>query len=281
MSHPKLVQKLLADPIFESVLAGAATAVAVNGDMASDVLKMPDMDLGRLLKDKIAVLLPVMQRFQAGNEPAAPESDESLGYEVSVPRPRGMKLKGKLDMAMQHEMAMQERTRMVEQKRLLNTEDMIRASGLQRQTLTKAVTSGRMFTVKVGPTTYYPSFYAHSEIDPKVLGSVTRKLVGLPGWLKLDFFESKNGALGNRSPLDALLKGKIDEVAELAEAYGEDAADVAKAARSAETAKSAKTGRAQARSTSKSKSAEAARPAESAKSAKTGKTKPKSAEAVA
>jgi hypothetical protein len=222
---------LMTDPVFRAALSGAAGAVAVSDETANAVLELSDADLGRALKEQITRFRnPVDQKALHSPKAALGDTDPTSVKVVPPTLPSKSRASGRLNMEALHAQALQERERMVAEKRLLDTSQMVKATGLTRQSLTKAVRTGRMFTVKVVSTPYYPAFYAHSQIDARILGKATRKLGDLPGWLKLDFFEAPNAALGNVSPLDALLGGRVEEVICLAEAYGDEAKDRAQAA---------------------------------------------------
>ncbi|AJE98834.1 hypothetical protein [Pandoraea apista] len=92
---------------------------------------------------------------------------------------------------------------------------------ITRQALNKAVTSGRIFTVDVGATQYYPAFYLSTDVDRKTLAKVTRLLGDLPGWSKWQFFTTPKASLGNITPLIALSRGKFEQVAKVAAAFME------------------------------------------------------------
>ncbi|KWU26309.1 hypothetical protein [Burkholderia cenocepacia] len=244
MSTPaeaKMVQAMLADPVFESALSGVAGAVAVSSETTQAVMGLPDAALGRVLKERISLFRTLKDTLF---EPAqdASTSPKKGGIARRVPLPgasRNAKGGGRLDGAQLHADALAARQRMVETRALLDTATMVKDFGFVRQTLTKAVDTGRMFTVTVGSKPYYPAFYAHNEVDRKVLAKVTRALGDLPGWAKLDFFESVNAALGDVSPLEALGKGRTDEVLELAQAYGDEAQDRVGAAKRTARARAA------------------------------------------
>lgn len=95
---------------------------------------------------------------------------------------------------------------------LITSGQLQEALGVGRQAISNALGAGRMFAI-VGPSgdNYYPSFYADDAHDRRVLEKVTKALGKLPAASKYHFFTSKFTALGE-TPLDALLKGRIDEV---------------------------------------------------------------------
>ena len=228
----KQMEAVFSDPVFESALSGVAGAVAASGETTQAVLDLPDAALGRVLKERISRFRSLKDTLFASSASETLASGKNeFSRRVSLPGvPKRTRTTGRLDMAKLQADAMGLRQRMVEERQLLDTTTMVKESGFTRQALTKAVDTGRMFTVTVGSKPYYPAFYAYSKADRKVLARVTRALGELPGWTKLDFFESANGAIGGLSPLDALTKGRVDEVLELAEAYADEALDAANAA---------------------------------------------------
>jgi hypothetical protein len=80
----------------------------------------------------------------------------------------------------------------------------------------------RMFALQ-GPSgeLVYPAFFADPRQDRKMLEAVSKVLGDLPGAAKWDFFMSVRLSLGNRTPLDALAKGKVDAVMAAAQAFAE------------------------------------------------------------
>lgn len=92
---------------------------------------------------------------------------------------------------------------------------------VKRAVINNALTAGRIFAV-VGPSgeKYYPSFFADPSLDRRVLEKIAKALGSLPAAAKYHFFTSKFTALGE-SPLDALRKGKVEQVIFAATGYAE------------------------------------------------------------
>jgi hypothetical protein len=67
----------------------------------------------------------------------------------------------------------------------------------------------------------YPAFFADPRQDRKMLEAISKTLGDLPGAAKWDFFMSPRLSLGNRTPLEALAKGKVDAVMAAAQAFAE------------------------------------------------------------
>lgn len=113
------------------------------------------------------------------------------------------------------------REALVRERRLMEPATFLRGLGVTKQALSKAVKSGRMFSLDVGPATYYPAFYLDLEIDRKQLQRVTQALGSLPGWSKWQFFTQPKGALGRLTPLEALAEGMVEDVRAAAQAFAE------------------------------------------------------------
>ncbi|MCA8070025.1 hypothetical protein [Burkholderia vietnamiensis] len=113
------------------------------------------------------------------------------------------------------------REALVREGRLIKPASFLRGLGVTKQALSKAVKSGRMFSLDVGPATYYPAFYLDLEVDRKELQKVTQALGSLPGWSKWQFFTLPKGSLGSRTPLEALAEGMVEDVRGAAHAFAE------------------------------------------------------------
>jgi hypothetical protein len=106
-----------------------------------------------------------------------------------------------------------QREKDIASKRLISGAEMRERLGVSPQALSAALKAKRMF-VLTGPSGgyYYPSFFADPRYDRPVLEKVCRTLGDLPGASKWDFFTTPKISLGNKAPLDALAKGKLDAV---------------------------------------------------------------------
>jgi hypothetical protein len=106
-----------------------------------------------------------------------------------------------------------QRAKDIASKRLISGAEMRQRLGVSPQALSAALKAKRMF-VLTGPSGgyYYPSFFADPSYDRPVLEKVCRALGDLPGASKWDFFTTPKISLGNKAPLDALAKGKLDAV---------------------------------------------------------------------
>lgn len=117
--------------------------------------------------------------------------------------------------------ALPARQALVSEGKLVSVARVCEGLNLTRQAISKALASGRIFTVDVEGTQYYPVFFLASDIDRKTLGRVTRLLGALPGWSKWQFFKTSKASLDNLTPLEALLRGKIQQVEQAARTFAE------------------------------------------------------------
>ena len=102
---------------------------------------------------------------------------------------------------------------------MLHAVDVCKALGITEQRLSKDGATGRIFSVDLGATPYYPAFFLANEINRKDLAKVVRKLGDLSGWRKWDFFTEPNGALGKLTPLQALMHGELKQTLRAAEGF--------------------------------------------------------------
>ncbi|MET0961855.1 MAG: hypothetical protein ABWY05_03425 [Noviherbaspirillum sp.] len=94
--------------------------------------------------------------------------------------------------------------------------------GISAQALSAALKARRIFVMQGPSGEYlYPGFVADGSYDRRVLEKVCKVLGDLPGAAKWDFFMSPRVSLGGKTPLDALAKGKVEEVVSAAGAFRE------------------------------------------------------------
>lgn len=107
-------------------------------------------------------------------------------------------------------------------KRLIPGLEMRERLGVTPQALSAALKAKRMFIMQGPAGEYlYPAFFADPKYDRPVLEKVCKVLGDMPGGSKWDFFMSPKISLGNRTPLEALLKGKLDLVMVAATGFAE------------------------------------------------------------
>jgi hypothetical protein len=109
----------------------------------------------------------------------------------------------------------------IESKELLTSAELQNALKIRRQSISDAVKSNRLFAL-VGPSgeNYYPAFYTDPSLDRRIVEKVSKAMGAIPGAAKYSFFTSKSHMLGE-TPLEALRKGRVQEVLAAATAYGE------------------------------------------------------------
>lgn len=112
--------------------------------------------------------------------------------------------------------------RRIERKELLSPKEFQDALGISRQSVNEAIKSRRMFAL-LGPRGeyYYPAFYADGNLNRREVEKVAKVLGGLPAPSKYHFFTSKSLFLGAVTPLQALTKGRLEEVMIAATAFKE------------------------------------------------------------
>jgi hypothetical protein len=200
----------------EDALRSAVGAATMLGPKkAKALLALPDEQLGRLFKLGISQVIDLAGLVTFGREaPAASNTKRSgrgktaASYKAENSNPFDFKRS-----------AFPERQALVESGKLLPAAKVWEVLGVTRQALNKAVASGRIFTVDVGAAQYYPAFYLTGDVDRKMLAKVTQLLGSLPGWSKWQFFTTPKASLGNITPLKALSRGKVEQVAKAAAAF--------------------------------------------------------------
>jgi hypothetical protein len=104
---------------------------------------------------------------------------------------------------------------------LVSSREMQRLLNVQRQAISVAVKAGRLFAV-LGPSgeSFYPAFYADPSLDRRVVERVIKALGSVPAMSKLGFFTQKSTRL-QETPLEALHRGRVDEVIAAATGFAE------------------------------------------------------------
>jgi hypothetical protein len=114
------------------------------------------------------------------------------------------------------------RKRDIEEGRLLTSTALAQRLELKTQSLSKAVSANRMFTLD-GPSgrKFYPAFFDHPQVDRDRIEAVCQSLGDLPGPSKWEFFTSPRASLKNLTPIDALARGMLTQVLRAATAFVE------------------------------------------------------------
>lgn len=116
-----------------------------------------------------------------------------------------------------------QRTKDIASKKLLTSAEMSVRLGLTKQALTAAVRAQRMFVLAgASGENFFPAFFADAKYDRPVLEKISKTLGGLSGGSKWDFFTNPRMSLKGKSPLDALAKGDIELVVDVAAAVRDE-----------------------------------------------------------
>lgn len=113
------------------------------------------------------------------------------------------------------------RTELVATKSVISSGELTEALGISRQALSKAVLANRIFAVEVGGENYYPTFYADPDLDRKKLERISKILGELDGWSRWQFFTTPKASLEGLTPIQALKKGRYENVATAAAGFAE------------------------------------------------------------
>jgi hypothetical protein len=192
----------------EQLLASAAGAI-MEADGVEQLLTIPDAEVGRLLKQKIRTY----RKHLHLHRPEKSRVSEGWPVLEAVPPPSKATL-GK--------QALEARRRLVQTGQLLESSQLRDALQMTRQAVSAATRVNRLFTVDVDGRAYYPAFFTDGTVDRNVLERISRALGQLPGWSKWDFFVSRWGSLGDLSPLEALAKGRVEQVEKVAHGFYEE-----------------------------------------------------------
>lgn len=91
-----------------------------------------------------------------------------------------------------------------------------------RQAVNKAAQDLRMFSLDgAGGSKLFPAFFADQTLERRKIETVCKELGHLPGTSKWQFFTTPRLSLGKKSPVDALRKGKFEEVLAAAKSFKE------------------------------------------------------------
>ncbi len=203
----------------EGALRSAVGAVAMLGpEKAQALLKLPDEQLGHMFKLGIYQVIDFAAMLTFDRASLAALDTKKSGRARKESKPVAPADVTPFDFESR---ALPERQALVTEGKLLPAAQVWASLAMTRQALSKAVASGRIFTIDVGAGQYYPAFYLACDIDRKTLGKVTQRLGNLPGWSKWQFFTTAKASLGNLTPLQALSRGKVEQVERAAVAFAE------------------------------------------------------------
>ncbi|EGK72112.1 hypothetical protein METUNv1_01584 [Methyloversatilis universalis FAM5] len=184
---------------YEALLAGALAARTCGETAVRALLALPDAELGRRLKQEIALYLEV-------NNPPTSKATLSRPVRAGAGKRMGRGLR-----ALVEDLALAARRQWVEDGELITATALQSGLHLSARALSQAVNARRMFTVRVDATDYFPAFYLCATPARRKLEAVTKSLGDMPGQNKLWFFTSPHESLGGLTPLQALplLPGRI------------------------------------------------------------------------
>ena len=168
---------------------------------AKKLLAMSDAQLGQLLK---ASIHRALVRLDV-------QTDEEPSLDV-FPAPVRQLLTSERDAF---------RQQLVREGEVVASAEFCRRLSVTRQALSKAVLAHRIFSVTIGATPFYPSFYFSDALDRRQLEQTTKVLGDLPGWSKWQFFTLPKGSLGGITPLQALERGQFQQVKASAAGFAE------------------------------------------------------------
>ena len=212
----KRLTKHAAGDSVDRALGNAAGALSYAEDLEV-IFEMTDAEVGRLIKQKARSFRRMIEQTDS---PAAGHLTEpavlGLPQEPNDAASETVK-QGAFDMDSR------EFRRSLIKRQLLLSADLQAALNLTRQAVSAASRARRLFTVDVEGQSYFPAFFADGKVDRATLENVSRILGELPGWTKWDFFTTAKGSLGDINPLEALRKGKVEEVNRVAAAFAEEA----------------------------------------------------------
>ncbi|WP_165087292.1 hypothetical protein [Caballeronia sp. SBC2] len=104
---------------------------------------------------------------------------------------------------MQRDVLQARRTK-VRNGELLSADELTRRRGISSARLAHMLVSGSVFSIEVDGVEYYPALLVEAGFDRKRLQSICRIFVPAPPACRLDFLSSKNGSLGDLSPIEML-----------------------------------------------------------------------------
>lgn len=97
--------------------------------------------------------------------------------------------------------------------RLITSEQLAQRLGITKQSVARAVSAKRMFSVSgPGGVNVFPAFYADHAGRRRQLERVTQALGDLPGSSKWEFFTTARASLDGETPIEALSNGRIEPV---------------------------------------------------------------------
>lgn len=113
------------------------------------------------------------------------------------------------------------RTELVKSGQLVDADAFCTLSAMHPSELELGLKENRFFQIEVYGKSYFPSFYFDPGFRRSEIESISKLLSCLDGSVKWQFFTTPKLTLGGATPLEALVKGKIQEVALAARGFAE------------------------------------------------------------
>lgn len=115
-----------------------------------------------------------------------------------------------------------DRAELEQSGQLLDSQALAAMMGVTRQAINKAETELRMFSLDgIAGKKLYPAFFADTKIDRRAIQKVSKALEQLAGSSKWQFFTNPRVSLGKKTPVEALRRGKFEQVLAAAIAFRE------------------------------------------------------------
>ena len=108
---------------------------------------------------------------------------------------------------------------------VLSSAEVAELLNVTRQAVDKRRAVNQLLALTQGRRGYsYPSFQFEDGKTLDGLEEVLRSLSALDAWMQLRFFTAPQERLGNKTPIEALRSGRVDDVVKAASGYGEQGA---------------------------------------------------------
>lgn len=113
---------------------------------------------------------------------------------------------------------------LIDEGHIILVDEFINRTGTSQEVLAQKLRERRIFKMPdwvhlVWGDDYFPAFFADSRYELESLESVSKVLRAYDGIRKYRFFTTSEPSLGNRTPLEALLDGKLELVLKAAKAF--------------------------------------------------------------
>lgn len=177
-------------------------------------LQFSSQHLRHLPKMNEAEMVDVIARIKRRSIASRPEQEDVAGPVSST---------GNMEF-LEHlsDIEQEDRAELEESGQLLDSQRLAAMMGVTRQAINKAESELRMFSLDgIAGKKLYPAFFADSKIDRRAIQKVSKALEQLAGSSKWQFFTNPRVSLGKKTPVEALRKGKVEQVLAAAIAFRE------------------------------------------------------------